>query len=144
MALVLMPLSSCTVKEGETGDNTENVPDTVNIGMSFDSFVIERWQRDRDVFVSTAKEMGAEVNVQNANGNISSYYFSKLFKQETGENYVEYLSRVRIENAKKMLTESEASIKEISYSVGFSDPNYFSRAFKKYEGVSPTEYKDAL
>ena len=76
--------------------------------------------------------------------NISSYYFSKLFKQETGENYVEYLSRVRIENAKKMLTESEASIKEISYSVGFSDPNYFSRAFKKYEGVSPTEYKDAL
>ena len=76
--------------------------------------------------------------------NISSYYFSKLFKQETGENYVEYLSRVRIENAKKMLISSEASIKEISYSVGFSDPNYFSRAFKKYEGVSPTEYKDAL
>ena len=76
--------------------------------------------------------------------NISSYYFSKLFKQETGENYVEYLSRVRIENAKKMLSDSEASIKEISYSVGFSDPNYFSRAFKKYEGVSPTEYKDAL
>jgi two-component system response regulator YesN len=76
--------------------------------------------------------------------NISSYYFSKLFKQETGENYVEYLSRVRIENAKKMLSESEASVKEISFSVGFSDPNYFSRAFKKYEGVSPTEYKDAL
>ena len=70
MALVLMPLSSCSVKESETKDNTENVSDTVNIGMSFDSFVIERWQRDRDVFVSTAKEMGAEVNVQNANGNI--------------------------------------------------------------------------
>ena len=76
--------------------------------------------------------------------NISSYYFSKLFKQETGENYVEYLTRIRIENAKKMLSDSEVSIKEISYSVGFSDPNYFSRAFKKYEGVSPTEYKDAL
>ena len=70
MVMILLPLSSCSVKEGETGDNTENVPDTVNIGMSFDSFVIERWQRDRDVFVSTAKEMGAEVNVQNANGNI--------------------------------------------------------------------------
>lgn len=38
--------------------------------MSFDSFVIERWQRDRDVFVSMAKELGAEVNVQNANGDI--------------------------------------------------------------------------
>jgi len=38
--------------------------------MSFDSFIIERWQRDRDVFVSTAKELGAEVNVQNANGDL--------------------------------------------------------------------------
>ncbi len=74
--------------------------------------------------------------------NISSYYFSKLFKQETGENYVEYLSRIRIENAKKMINEGEKSMKEICYSVGFSDPNYFSRAFKKYVGVTPTEYKE--
>ncbi len=42
----------------------------IQIGMSFDSFVIERWQRDRDVFVSMAKELGAEVNVQNANGDL--------------------------------------------------------------------------
>lgn len=42
----------------------------IQIGMSFDSFVIERWQRDRDVFVSVAKELGAEVNVQNANGEV--------------------------------------------------------------------------
>ena len=41
------------------------------IGMSFDSFLIERWQRDRDVFVSTASELGAEVNVQIANGDAS-------------------------------------------------------------------------
>ncbi len=44
--------------------------DKIQIGMSFDTFVVERWQRDRDVFVSTAKELGAEVNVQNANGDI--------------------------------------------------------------------------
>ena len=44
--------------------------DKIQIGMSFDSFVIERWQRDRDIFVSMAKELGAEVNVQNANGDI--------------------------------------------------------------------------
>ena len=75
--------------------------------------------------------------------NISSYYFSKLFKQETGENYVEYLNKVRIENAKRLLNESDSSIKEVCYSVGFSDPNYFSRAFKKYEGVTPSEYKEA-
>ena len=39
--------------------------DKIQIGMCFDSFVIERWKRDRDVFVSTAKELGAEVNIQN-------------------------------------------------------------------------------
>ena len=42
----------------------------IQIGMTFDSFVIERWLRDRDIFVSTAKELGAEVNVQNANGDV--------------------------------------------------------------------------
>lgn len=50
--------------DGEEADKEEKI----QIGMSFDSFVIERWQRDRDVFVSVAKELGAEVNVQNANG----------------------------------------------------------------------------
>ncbi len=44
--------------------------ESIQIGMSFDSFVIERWLRDRDIFVSTARELGAEVNVQNANGDI--------------------------------------------------------------------------
>lgn len=55
------------------GNNEKNIvvkDDKIQIGMSFDSFVIERWQRDRDVFVSTARELGAEVNVQNANGDI--------------------------------------------------------------------------
>ena len=42
----------------------------LQIGLSFDSFVIERWIRERDVFVSTAKALGADVNVQNANGDV--------------------------------------------------------------------------
>lgn len=46
--------------------------DRIQIGLSFDSFVIERWQRDRDVFVSTAKELGADVNVQIASGDIKN------------------------------------------------------------------------
>jgi D-xylose transport system substrate-binding protein len=49
------------------GDEPER---KIQIGLSFDSFVIERWQRDRDVFVYTAEELGAEVNVQNANGDV--------------------------------------------------------------------------
>ena len=49
------------------GDEAEK---KIQIGLSFDSYVIERWQRDRDVFVYTAEELGAEVNVQNANGDV--------------------------------------------------------------------------
>ena len=67
---MLTSFSACTPKENEVKEYTVAESNPINIGMSFDSFVIERWQRDRDVFVSTAKEMGAEVNVQNANGNI--------------------------------------------------------------------------
>lgn len=66
----LMMLTGCgkageTVKEADT-----KVAGKVRIGITFDTFVLERWQRDRDVFVSAAQELGAEVNVQIANGDI--------------------------------------------------------------------------
>ncbi|HWQ78140.1 MAG TPA: response regulator [Anaerovoracaceae bacterium] len=73
---------------------------------------------------------------------VSPQYLSKLFKDETGENFIEYLTGIRIRNAKSMLEGDELSIKEICYNIGYSDPNYFSRIFKKIVGVTPTEYKD--
>lgn len=73
--------------------------------------------------------------------NISPYYFSKLFKEDTGEGFVEYVTRIRINKAKDLLDESQYSMKEICSMVGYSDPNYFSRIFRKTVGVSPTEYK---
>lgn len=66
--LYLLCMSGCNKVESEDATLAEEKESKIQIGMSFDSFVIERWQRDRDVFVSTAKELGAEVNVQNANG----------------------------------------------------------------------------
>lgn len=73
---------------------------------------------------------------------ISPYYFSKLFKQEEGQNFIEYLTVTRICHAKELLVRPEYSIKEICKSSGYSDPNYFSRIFKKYEGVTPSEYRE--
>ena len=68
MAITVL-LAGCTKVE-----NTRQMPEEeevkIQIGMIFDNFVMERWQRDRDVFVSTAKELGAEVNVQNANSSV--------------------------------------------------------------------------
>lgn len=71
---------------------------------------------------------------------ISPQYFSKIFKKELGVNFIDYLTKVRIEQAKVMLSERNLSIKEICYQIGYNDPNYFSRLFKKVEGVSPTDY----
>lgn len=76
--------------------------------------------------------------------NISPYYFSKLFKEETGENFIEYLTEIRIKNAKVLLQNTDKSIKEICVDSGYSDPNYFSRIFKKYMEVTPSEYREKL
>lgn len=75
---------------------------------------------------------------------ISPYYFSKIFKEETKENFIEYLTNLRIAKAKALLAETDLSMKEICSKVGYSDPNYFSRTFKKNVGVTPTEFKEGI
>ncbi len=70
MMLISLLLSGCTSTSPSGESEEQGVVDTIEIGMSFDSFVIERWQRERDVFVATARELGAEVNVQTANGEV--------------------------------------------------------------------------
>ncbi|MDO4260934.1 MAG: response regulator [Eubacteriales bacterium] len=73
---------------------------------------------------------------------LSPYYFSKLFKEETGSNFVEYVTNLRICRAKELLAQDGLSMKEICSRVGYSDPNYFSRIFKKNLGMTPTEYRE--
>ena len=63
-------LCGCQTTEPVERQEQQEDDDRLQIGITFDSFVIERWQRDRDVFVAAAQELGAEVNVQNANGSI--------------------------------------------------------------------------
>jgi D-xylose transport system substrate-binding protein len=64
--------TACKPDTNKPGENKPTNEDECIIGMSFDSFVIERWIRDRDVFVSTANGLGAEVNVQSANGDVQT------------------------------------------------------------------------
>ena len=76
--------------------------------------------------------------------NISPYYFSKLFKEETGQNFSDYLTAVRIDAAKRLLAQPQYPIKQVCVESGFANPNYFSRIFKKCTGLTPTEFRDAL
>ncbi len=72
---------------------------------------------------------------------LNSFYFSRHFKSEMGINFVDYLMSVRIEKAKEMLRETAMTITEIATAVGYHDSNYFSRVFRKLEGVSPRVYR---
>jgi two-component system response regulator YesN len=74
--------------------------------------------------------------------NVSPQYLSRLFKEETGENFIDYLTRIRIKAARKLLEGTEHNVKEICFKTGYGDPNYFSRIFKKATGLTPTEYKE--
>ena len=62
--------SLCSCEKDKDNEVSEVQEDTIEIGMCFDTFVVERWERDRDVFVSTANELGAQVDVQNPNGQV--------------------------------------------------------------------------
>ncbi len=72
LVFVMLFVVSCSNSDNPINPNEPDSDDKLKIGVCFDSFVIERWQRDRDVFVSMAKELGAEVNVQNANGDVET------------------------------------------------------------------------
>ncbi len=72
---------------------------------------------------------------------VSPYYFTRLFKEETGETFLEYLTGLRIDKAKELMKDPDISIKDICAQVGYSDPNYFSRIFKKSTGSTPTEFR---
>jgi two-component system response regulator YesN len=71
---------------------------------------------------------------------MSTSYFSTLFKTYTGETFIEALTRKRMEKAKELLENTSMKAYEIADEVGFSDPHYFSIAFKKATGKTPTEY----
>lgn len=73
---------------------------------------------------------------------LSPYYFSKLFKDQTGENFIDYLTRTRLTHAAAALRDTDRSIKEISADTGYQDANYFSRLFKRWYQCTPSEYRE--
>lgn len=72
----------------------------------------------------------------------SPFYFTKLMKEYLDMSFVDYLSTVRIRRAKQLLATTQLTVKEVACQVGYEDANYFSRVFKRFEGITPSQYKN--
>ncbi|WP_026486716.1 AraC family transcriptional regulator [Caldanaerobius polysaccharolyticus] len=72
---------------------------------------------------------------------LSPNYLSRLFKEEMGMSYTDYLNKLRVEESKKYLAKLDLNILDVALMVGFQDQSYFTRVFKKYEGVSPGQFR---
>ena len=72
----------------------------------------------------------------------SDVYFSKVFKQLFDANFLNYLTKIRIDRAKVLLKDVSFNIKEVGKSVGYADSNYFTKVFKRSVGMSPSEYRN--
>ncbi|MBD2871372.1 response regulator transcription factor [Paenibacillus arenilitoris] len=73
---------------------------------------------------------------------LSPTYVSLLFKQETGQTVGEYLTQVRVDKAKELLRDPQYKFYDICYAIGYTDPSYFTKLFKKATGVTPSAYRD--
>lgn len=73
---------------------------------------------------------------------VSTGYLSALFKKESGVNFIEYLTEIRIARAKELLRRTDKKTYEIAYEIGYSNPHYFSISFKKSTGMPPSQYRN--
>ncbi len=89
------------------------------------------------------EHLGEEVSlgVLAENFHLSPQYISQLFKSEIGVNFLAYLTNIRMEQAKKLLLTTPFSVAEISEKSGYGDYRVFTKVFKKYEGVTPSQYR---
>ena len=74
---------------------------------------------------------------------VSRSYFSTVFKEKTGQSFVEYLTNLRMEKAKEYLRETGLCTYEIADRIGFADPHYFSLTFRRRTGMTPKQYREA-
>ncbi|MFH0919805.1 MAG: helix-turn-helix domain-containing protein [Fibrobacterota bacterium] len=97
---------------------------------------IEAFVRDNALMPDLTLESAA------ARFHYSKGYFGKTFKQLFDESFVDHISRLRIEEAKKRLLNSKESVSQIAYAVGYENPDTFLKAFKRLTGLTPTQYRD--
>lgn len=73
--------------------------------------------------------------------NLNPYHFCKIFKKTTGSTFIEYVNFIRINEAMRLLGSSDLTITEIAEQIGCGNPNYFTKLFKQYKGITPSQWR---
>lgn len=121
------------------------------ISLQIMNYVMNERKDTCELLVERAKEyINTNYNDSDININdlcsylhISQTYFSLLFKKETKMTFTNYLTAVRMNEAKHLLKITDIKSFEVARKVGYSEPNYFSYCFKRYFGISPSEYRNS-
>ncbi|OCT14846.1 AraC family transcriptional regulator [Paenibacillus pectinilyticus] len=120
--------AAAKVESNLTKERTETLRDLISNVMTY----IAEHYHDANLSVNTIGERFE----------LKGSYISKLFKEQTGEGLLDYISKWRIEQAKKMMGSRKESISEIAKLVGYNEAATFIRVFKKYEGITPGKFKE--
>lgn len=104
----------------------------IQVKREIEDYILNNYQRDI-MLPQIAKDM-----------EYSETYFSRLFKKCFKKNFIAYLTEIRLNEAKKLLHNSDISIKEVAKRVGYRECGYFSKVFRKTFGKTPSEYRSSL
>lgn len=105
--------------------------------VSLDQMVIHRVQR----YIKENYPQEISLNLLADLVHFNQAYLSRLFKQKAGLSFTDYLARVRLQEAKRLLSTTDQTIEEIAAAVGFKNNSYFTSVFKKREGINPSEFR---
>ncbi|MEW9052316.1 MAG: response regulator [Neobacillus sp.] len=142
-----IPLTDYFLQNVETFEHLETVLEKV-----WDKFLdhlnsFDLTTRNEDVlkaqkYVQT--HLGDKISLTEvaAHLHLNASYFSRMYKKETGEGFVEYVTRVKMEKAIELLDHSNKSVEQIAYELGFESKSYFLKTFKRFYGISPKSYKN--
>lgn len=132
----------------------QSYPDTVNCMTAYLEWLVDQLDhsdsqqlgtgviREIQLFIRQHYAEDISLNTLAEHFYLHSNYLSKLFKDKTGKNFIEYLTEVRMKKAKELLQNTDYKIIDICAMTGYDNPRYFSRLFKQHTQMTPREYRD--